>query len=166
MSRGFSHESSINESVEWYTPPEIFDAIGATFDLDPCSPGEGKDFVPARKRYTVADDGLNSSWEGYVFMNPPYGKHTPSWMQKLADHNNGIALVYSRTDVRWFQDAIKTASAVCFILSRVRFYKASKDVRGGTPGAGSVLIAFGEKARHDVLQCGLGFCVDLSTKLS
>jgi hypothetical protein len=33
------HENSIGESDEWYTPPEIFDALGLTFDLDPCSPG-------------------------------------------------------------------------------------------------------------------------------
>ena len=28
-------------------PPEIFDALGLTFDLDPCSPGAGH-WVPAR----------------------------------------------------------------------------------------------------------------------
>ena len=26
--RGFTHESARNESVEWYTPPELFDALG------------------------------------------------------------------------------------------------------------------------------------------
>ena len=55
---GFAHESTHNISVEWYTPPEIFTALGLAFDLDPCSPGPGKSFVPARRHYTVADDGL------------------------------------------------------------------------------------------------------------
>ncbi|WP_369822231.1 DNA N-6-adenine-methyltransferase [Corynebacterium sp. NML120713] len=121
----------------------------------------GKDFVPAKHRLTVEDDGLTTPWEGYVYMNPPYGKSTPEWMSKLAKHGNGIALVFSRTDVRWFQSAVQEASALCFIASRVRFFKGGRDTRGGTPGAGSVLIAFGEKARHDVLNCGLGFCIDL-----
>ncbi len=28
-----------NENDEWYTPPWLFEALGVTFDLDPCSPG-------------------------------------------------------------------------------------------------------------------------------
>jgi len=39
---GFTHESARNESVDWYTPPELFDALGLTFDLDPCSPGSAR----------------------------------------------------------------------------------------------------------------------------
>ena len=50
---GFSHESPVNESMEWYTPPEVFDALGVHFDLDPCSPGAGKSFVPADRHLTV-----------------------------------------------------------------------------------------------------------------
>lgn len=128
---GFTHESTKNESIEWYTPPEIFEALDTSFDLDPCSPGEGKDFVPATHRLTVKEDGLSTPWEGYVFMNPPYGKNTPEWMSTLAKHGNGIALVFSRTDVRWFQAAAQKASALCFIASRVRFFKGGRDTRGG-----------------------------------
>ena len=39
MTSGFTHESTYNESKEWYTPRRIFDALGLEFDLDPCSPG-------------------------------------------------------------------------------------------------------------------------------
>ncbi|MPV50156.1 adenine methyltransferase [Pseudactinotalea sp. HY160] len=158
MSHGFTHESSVNESVEWYTPPEVFDALGLTFDLDPCSPGPGKSFVPARRHYTVEDDGLASPWRGTVWMNPPYGKHTPAWMSKLTAHGDGIALVFARTDVRWFQDNADTADAVCFISSRVRFFQGNTTTRGGTPGAGSVLIAYGPRAARAVLSSGLGLC--------
>src|SRR5262252_567050 len=66
------HEQSIGLSSDWYTPPEYFKAIGLTFDLDPCSPGPGH-WVPARKIYTAADDGLRQPWHGLVFMNPPFG---------------------------------------------------------------------------------------------
>lgn len=158
MPTGFTHESTTNESIEWYTPPEIFHALNLTFDLDPCSPGEGKSFVPARRHYTATDDGLNLPWHGTVFMNPPYGAHTPAWMRKLAHHGDGIALVFARTDVRWFQHTAGTADAVCFISSRVKFYKGNTRTRGGTPGAGSALIAYGPTATHAVLQSGLGLC--------
>jgi hypothetical protein len=66
------HENCIGETDEWYTPPEIFSALGLTFDLDPCSPGPGH-WVPARRVYTAADEGLNQSWQGTVFMNAPFG---------------------------------------------------------------------------------------------
>jgi hypothetical protein len=60
------HEPSIGESDDWYTPPEIFDALGLTFDLDPCSPGPTH-WVPARQVFTKQDDGLAQPWSGLVF---------------------------------------------------------------------------------------------------
>lgn len=66
------HENSIGESDEWYTPREVFSALGMDFDLDPCSPGSGH-WVPARRQFTKTDDGLSRPWRGRVFMNPPFG---------------------------------------------------------------------------------------------
>lgn len=152
---GFSHESARNESVEWYTPPEIFNALGIEFDLDPCA-APGGAFVPAKKFYTAEDDGLSRDWHGTVFCNPPYGKETPVWLRKLQDHGDGIALVFARTDPQWFQQAASTASAICFISGRVRFYQGSVNKRGGSPGAGSCLIAYGEKCAEALMQSGLG----------
>lgn len=159
MSGGFTHESQYNESVEWYTPKYIFDAIGLTYDLDPCSPGEGKSFVPTLKHYTVADDGLVSPWEGTVWVNPPYGTHTPKWMKKLHEHGDGIALVFSRTDVKWFQDFGADADAICFIHGRVKFYQGDMETQPGTPGTGSMLLAFGDKAAQALRRSGLGVVV-------
>lgn len=158
---GFAHESTINESVEWYTPPEIFDALGLEFDLDPCSPGKGKSYVPAKKHYTIEDDGLTSPWAGTVWVNPPYGPHTKVWMEKLADHGDGIALVFARTDVKWFQEHGIKADLVCFISSRVKFFQGDIAKRGGSPGAGSMLLAFGEKSAKALLNSGLGACFSL-----
>jgi len=76
------HEPSIGLSSDWYTPPEIFDTLGLVFDLDPCSPGP-EHWVPARRVYTKADDGLTQPWEGLVFMNPPFegrNGHVP-WLR-------------------------------------------------------------------------------------
>ncbi len=44
MAKGFTHESTYNESKEWYTPRYIFEDIGIEFDMDVASPG--KDIVP------------------------------------------------------------------------------------------------------------------------
>jgi hypothetical protein len=157
---GFTHESTVNESIEWYTPPAIFEAMGLMFDMDPCSPGEGKSFVPAKQHLTIVDDGLTTPWVGTVFMNPPYGSHTPVWMRRLAEHGDGVALVFARTDVRWFQDVAETADVICFVSGRIKFFKGNIVDQGGTPGTGSMLMAWGAKAADALRNSGLGVCFE------
>ncbi len=176
MSKGFTHESSYNESKEWYTPKYIFDALGISFDLDPCSPGaEVVSWIPTQFHYTIKDDGLSSKWFGNVFVNPPYGSDTPHWMRKLQKHGNGIALVFSRTDTTWFHDYITSADAICFIKGRVQFVPAEKALfyadglykpKGGC-GAGSMLIAYGKHNVDALIKSNLGLvCKPLALSAS
>ena len=99
---GFVHETAVSNSVEWYTPKSVFDALGVGFDLDVCSPGLDKTWVPAECALTIADDGLTSPWHGFVWCNPPYGKGIDKWINRMAEHNNGIALLPARPDTAWF----------------------------------------------------------------
>ena len=81
-------------------------------------------------------------------------------MKRLAEYGNGMALVFSRTDVKWFQDYVADkASLVCFISGRIKFFQGDIKKRGGTPGAGSMLVAYGEEAAYAVWKSGLGSCV-------
>ena len=169
--KGFTHESTYNESKEWYTPKYIFDALDLTFDLDPCSPGATVvPWIPARRHITPAENGLNAHWGGSVWMNPPYGSDTPKWMEHLAAHGNGIALVFSRTDVRWFHKYIPKADAICFIKGRVQFVRASEAQQyalgnvepAGGCGAGSVLVAYGVANAGALLRSGLGLTLSVS----
>lgn len=67
MAKGFTHESTYNESKEWYTPRDIFTALKLEFDLDPCSPGQDiVPWIPAQIHYTYLDDGLVKKWFGKV----------------------------------------------------------------------------------------------------
>ena len=93
------HEPCIGATSDWYTPPEIFEALGLVFDLDPCSPGLGLCFVPARRIYTEADDGLRQPWFGTVWLNPPFGgrRGQVPWLRKFFAYGNGIALCAART---------------------------------------------------------------------
>ena len=68
--KGFTHDSVANKTVEWYTPKWIFDRLGIQFDLDPCQPVGGIDWIPANKYYTIEDDGLKQDWSGNVWLNP------------------------------------------------------------------------------------------------
>ena len=158
MALGFTHESTHNESKEWYTPPHIFNALGVEFDLDPCYPPQEVKHIPARNKFTIFDNGLIKKWDGLVWMNPPYGADTPRWMARLAEHNNGIALVFSRTDTEWFHQYTLGASVVCFIRGRIKFLKPS-GISGGSPGSGSMLIGFGETASKILVESKLGLCM-------
>ena len=170
MAKGFTHESTYNESKEWYTPRPIFQKLGIDFDLDPCSPGQDiVRWIPAQIHYTIRDDGLTAKWFGNVFMNPPYGMDTPNWMRRLSKHGTGIALVFARPDTRWFHDYVPLADAVCFIKGRIAFVPAEtkeKDYPGlyadgqwqpkGGCGAASMLVAYGEKNAEALLKSNLG----------
>ena len=160
MARGMVHESSKNETVEWYTPPSVFELLRfPTFDLDPCSPGKGKSWVPATYHYTKADDGLNKAWFGRVWLNPPYGQETPEWLRKLQQHGNGIALVFARTDTEWFHLIAAKADVIAFMVGRVRFMRYD-GTRGGSPGCGSMLLAWGKECSEILVSAGIGYTVD------
>lgn len=139
---GFTHEPSRGESVEWYTPPAVFRALGLSFDLDPAAPAGGVPWVPAERFFSRADDGLAQSWTGRVWLNPPYGREVECWLDRLAEHGDGLALVFARTDTRWYQGVVRRATAVCFVAGRLAFVRPDGS-SAGSATAPSVLLAFG-----------------------
>jgi hypothetical protein len=156
------HEPCIGATSEWFTPPEIFDALGLTFDLDPCSPGPSH-WVPARKIYTVEDDGLVQPWHGLVFMNPPFGGrrgHVP-WLIKFFNHANGIAIARAYTSADWFHAHVwPRAEVLLFPNGKTKFIRPDGTI-GKEPGHGVVLIGMGHVANNALLHSKLGHCVRL-----
>lgn len=141
---GFTHDNKFNVSVDWYTPPWVFERLGLRYDLDPCQPEQGIPWIPAMARYSLVDDGLTAPWFGRVWLNPPYGKHTGAWLQKMHQHRNGIALVFARTDCAWFHDYVAKADAILFLRGRIKFVDGLGVTGGGGAGCGSMLVAWGE----------------------
>lgn len=153
------HEPSIGKSDDWYTPREIFDALRLTFDLDPCSPGAGH-WVPARKVYTIDDDGLAQPWEGLVFMNPPFGGrngHVP-WLEKFLAHANGIGVVRAYTSSKWFHDHAIKADLILAPRGKTKFIRPDGSI-GKSPGHGVVLLGMGTVACDALKASGLGVCL-------
>ena len=137
------HEPCIGATDDWYTPPDIFDALGLIFDLDPCSPGPAH-WVPARKIYTKEDDGLVQPWSGTVFMNPPFGRrngHVP-WLRKFLAHSDGVAIVRAYTSSAWFHQWAVKAQTMCFPRGKTKFIRPDGSI-GRAPGH------IGEHDRHD-----------------
>lgn len=141
------------KSVEWYTPKWIFDELKTSFDLDPASPTDFLTYVPAKTKYTKAINGLSREWKGYVWLNPPYGSDTKIWMERMIKHNNGIAFVFSRTDAEWMQKAMKNSTAILFFAGRIAFVPGAENLhKKSRTGAGSCMLAFGERAKNDILR--------------
>ena len=110
-------------SDEWYTPKWIIDSLGP-FTLDPCSP-KVRPFDTAMRHYCIDDDGLSQPWHGRVWLNPPYSRVLlRQFVEKLADHNDGIALLVNRTDNLLFQEVIfPKAASILFMRHRVKFLR-------------------------------------------
>ena len=95
-----SHQSPSMIKDEWLTPPGIIEALGP-FDLDPYAP-VSRPWNTARHHYTAIENGMAQPWAGRVWLNPPYGKHTGVWLERLAVHGDGVALIYARTETEMF----------------------------------------------------------------
>lgn len=137
-------EKTAHSTDEWYTPLEIIKPLGV-FDLDPCAP-EKRLWDTAKEHYTKQDNGLDKEWRGRVWLNPPYSRPLiEQFVKKMAEHGNGIALLFNRCDSKMFHELIfEKATAMLFMRKRIRFYRPD-GTQGGQPGCGSILVAYGEK---------------------
>jgi hypothetical protein len=142
--------------AEWYTPPAIFAALGLRFDLDPCCPPGGLPWIPTDHFYAPPVDGLTQSWFGRVWLNPPYGIPNHAWVDRLAEHGNGIALVFARTDSGWWHRAARSSQAICFLSRRLVFVDRSGRPASNNGGAPSTLIAWGDGCATALRLAGLG----------
>lgn len=164
MTRGLGlggHQSAAADSIEWYTPRWVFEALGMEFELDPCSPPFRLPWIPARRFYSASEDGLMQPWSGSVWMNPPYGRSVGWWMRRLAAHGDGIALVPGRTDTDWYHESAPAALVKCELRGRVTF--VDRDHRPGhfNSGAPTILLAYGEVCAEAVRGCGLGLVLSM-----
>lgn len=157
------HQAAKSLKEEWLTPPYIIQALGP-FDLDPCAAVD-QPWHTAAKHYTIMDNGLNQPWEGRVWLNPPYGDKIDQWMHRMADHGDGIALLFARTETSMFFSRVwRSASAVMFLEGRLHFHHANGQKARANAGGPSVLVAYGTANAHCLGRCGLaieGECIGL-----
>lgn len=148
---------------DWLTPPEILTALGS-FDLDPCA-SQYQPWKTAGQQFTIADDGLAREWTGRVWCNPPYGPHAEKFLKRMAEHGNGIALIFARTETKAFQEwCWRHADGMLFMAGRIRFRLPGGSV-AGPAGAPSVLIAYGKQNARTLRDSGIdGYFVALANE--
>lgn len=139
---GFLHDTWLSrQKDEWLTPPDLIRSLGP-FDLDPCAP-VNRPWDTAKRHFTLKENGLAQPWVGRIWCNPPYGRQTPVWLDRLRRHGNGLALVFARVETRMFHDDVwPSADAIMFLKGRLAFFHLD-GTSGGHAGAPSCLIAYG-----------------------
>lgn len=114
-----------SKTDEWETPKDFFDKLNEeyNFTLDVCATHQN---AKCAKYFTKEMDGLQQTWEGRCWMNPPYGREIGKWMQKAyesvkkGDAELVCCLVPARTDTGWWHDyAMK--GRVEFVRGRLKF---------------------------------------------
>jgi len=144
---------SQNTTDVWLTPPNIFKALGP-FDLDPCA-ACNRPWDTAAIHYCIHDNGLAHTWLGLIWCNPPYGRQAAKWLKQMAHHNNGIALIFARTETKAFQQWVfGHATSILFLAGRINFCKPD-GTRSDRAGAPSCLIAYGQTAHQRLANSNL-----------
>ncbi|MEW4569339.1 DNA N-6-adenine-methyltransferase [Tautonia sp. JC769] len=156
-SRGMSghHRPNRGATDTWLTPPELIRALGP-FDLDPCCPPV-MPWATAKRSYALPhQDGLTLPWSGRVWLNPPYGPEVGRWLDRLAGHGNGIALIFARTETEQFHRCVwERADACLFLKGRLHYHHPDGTRAPFNAGAPSVLVAYGPANRETLQRCQL-----------
>lgn len=114
-----------SKSDEWETPDALFQDLDKEFhfNLDACASSENH---KCDMYYTKADNALLKNWGGHtVWCNPPYS-NIKSWMRKCyyeghKPNTTVVALVFSRTDTKWWWNYVQHKAEVRFIKGRIKF---------------------------------------------
>lgn len=144
------HVANNSGNNEWYTPAEYIEAARSamgSIDTDPASNEIANRIVKAAVFYTAETNGLDKTWSGNVWLNPPYasdliGKFIDKLIAERRNFRQAIVLVNNATETEWFNRLISVASAVCFPKSRVKFYMP--DGKTGAPLQGQAVVYVGE----------------------
>ena len=156
-----SHQSARAGTVTWLTPPDILAKLGGpdAFDLDPCA-AVGQPWRTAKHMLTEEDDGLAHNWADYgrsVFLNPPYTNSViGTWLGRLAEHGQGIALIFARTETEVFHRHVwERCDGLLFMEGRIYFHHADGTRAAANAGAPSVFCAYGPESADVLAQCDI-----------
>jgi phage N-6-adenine-methyltransferase len=137
---------------EFYTPAWIFEKMNLVFDIDVAAPVNGVEWIPSKKYFTKDDDGLNQTWKGNVWMNPPFSQ-SKVWVHKFMDHRQGIALLPT-SKAKWFKEIWDEVDGIAMLPYDLKFIYKHQVMNGIFMPTG--LFAFGKDNVKALKNIGIG----------
>jgi hypothetical protein len=114
-------------SDEWFSPQALVDLslkmLGG-IDVDPC--WHPACLVKATQCFAKEQDGLKRSWNGRVYLNPPF-QENQAWIEKLVEEfacgraTEAIVIVPNRSEAEWF--TVLDRYPRCHLRGRVKFFR-------------------------------------------
>jgi DNA N-6-adenine-methyltransferase (Dam) len=150
-----SHQSAIGKSQAHISPPQYVKAIGP-FGFDPCAAPPPRFFDCAKENWH--EGGLVREWpRGLLFYaNPPFDQRVVGFfVERAAQHGNGILLLHARIETAWFRPCWDHASGILFLAKRIKFLFPDGREQPSNSGAPVALIAFGPTALERLRNSGL-----------
>ncbi len=136
----FERKSKDGTSDIWLTPQPLIWSLGP-FDLDPCAAPSPRPWPTAARHIELPEDGLACECYGRVWLNPPYSGASP-WLEKMASHRNGIALIFARVETNaWHSFIWPVAHRIFFPRGRIQFCLPNGDSKNGS-GAPSAIVSY------------------------
>jgi len=118
-------------------------------DIDPASSEIANQTIKAKKYYNIKDNGLIKSWEGRVWMNPPYAQplivefsETFVRKYKAGEIKEACVLINNATETAWLQMMLEISDVICFIKGRIKFIDTEGNA-SGSPLQGQLILYFG-----------------------
>lgn len=135
---------------DFYTHEAIIEAARQTMgriDLDPASCRKANSAVKAIRFFSALQDGLTQQWEGFVWLNPPFGQWDLWGPKLLTELSSGrveqaCVLMPSRaTTAKQNHNLIQKSSAVVIPNGRQKFWGP----KATTPDEGHFIFYFGNQ---------------------
>jgi site-specific DNA-methyltransferase (adenine-specific) len=125
VARSAFHTLSSSERQDWPTGRDFFASLHAEFEFTVDAAASPENACLPRY-WTEGDEGLMQSWEGErVYMNPPYGRQLPRWVEKAWTEAPVaeviVALIPARTDTAYWHEYIFGQAEVRFLRGRLTF---------------------------------------------
>jgi len=108
--------------------------------------------------FSPSQDGLKQEWFGNVWLNPPYGREIPKWIEKCNQEikrkevHSIFVLLPARTDTKWFHDLVMPHAYLVYLIQG-RFNHVHKNqVKGANAPFASMLVVY---RKHKLPDAGI-----------
>ena len=138
-----------DRATDWGTPRSFLEWLSERFNWTPdldaaASPHNAK----AELFFTQAENGLESDWFGNVWLNPPYGRAIPEWLEKCAKEikrdevQSIMVLIPARVDTKWFHSLVMPAAHIVYLIMGRFNFRFDEAIEGANAPFPSMLVYY------------------------